>query len=224
MIQSRQRISFPVRLLVGAIFLCFLPGTFSSKIVTLESIMLFNTHEWLVSEPTVYFHCKGENKTVLPDVKKTQFLYTFKGAESWQPLTELPNDKCKRCGLYEKDSIKSDDVFDEWELCPDDFVAPDGIYLRSKEKEFNATLSCPQCVSGLAKASRSNDKGGDDKGMHVVLVILISAFVSTVSIIGVVAAYRYWLRKKREQEQARFLKLFEEGDDIEDELGLGHVI
>lgn len=61
-------------------------------------------------------------------------------------MTELIEQKCKRCGLYEKDSIKSDDVFDEWELCPDDFLAPDGKYLRVKEKEFNLTLSCRQCL------------------------------------------------------------------------------
>lgn len=57
--------------------------------------------------------------------------------------------------------------------------------------------------------------------MHVAVVILISALVSTVFILGLLAAYKYWQKRKREQDQARFLKLFEEGDDIEDELGLG---
>jgi hypothetical protein len=32
----------------------------------------------------VYFHCNGENKTKLPDVKEAHMLYTFKGEESWQ--------------------------------------------------------------------------------------------------------------------------------------------
>lgn len=57
--------------------------------------------------------------------------------------------------------------------------------------------------------------------MHVALIILISAVVSTVVIFGVVGVYKYWQKKKREQDQARFLKLFEDGDDVEDELGLG---
>lgn len=61
-----------------------------------------------------------------------------------QPLTELPDKKCQRCGLYEENTFKSDDVFDEWELCPSDFV--DGKYLHFKEKEFNATFLCPECT------------------------------------------------------------------------------
>ena len=60
--------------------------------------------------------------------------------------------------------------------------------------------------------------------MHLAVVILISALVSTVFVLGGVAAYKYWQKKKREQDQARFLKLFEDGDDIEDELGLGSVL
>lgn len=71
-------------------------------------------------------------------------------------------------------------------------------------------------------ASGSHDR--PKKGMHVAVVILISALVSTVLIIGIVVAFKYWQKKKRQQEQARFLKLFEDGDDIEDELGLGTVI
>lgn len=57
--------------------------------------------------------------------------------------------------------------------------------------------------------------------MHVALIILISAVVSTVLIFVGVGVYKYWQKKKREQDQARFLKLFEDGDDIEDELGIG---
>lgn len=56
----------------------------SSATVTLRSIEIFKTHELLTSKPTVYFKCKGENKTVLPDVKKAKVVYTFKDEESWQ--------------------------------------------------------------------------------------------------------------------------------------------
>lgn len=56
--------------------------------------------------------------------------------------------------------------------------------------------------------------------MHLVLVIMVSALVSIVSVLAVVAVYKYWQKRKREQDQARFLKLFEDGDDIEDELAL----
>ena len=77
-------------------------------------------------------------------------------------------------------------------------------------------------IAASKSTSDSHNKGG--KGVHTALIILIIVVVSTVLILGLLAAYKYWQKKKREQDQARFLKLFEEGDDIEDELGLGNVI
>lgn len=65
----------------------------------------------------------------------------------FQPLSSFSSKKCKRCGFYEEDSITSDDAFDEWEFCPSDFAAPNGEYIRFKEKEFNATFLCPECLS-----------------------------------------------------------------------------
>ncbi|XP_042512122.1 uncharacterized protein LOC122087164 isoform X2 [Macadamia integrifolia] len=214
-------------LLLGSIIICILPGVFSSGVVTLKSIQIFKTHELFNAKPTVYFNCEGENRTIFPDVKETHVVYTFKGEESWQPLTELPDKKCKRCGLYEMDILKSADVFDEWEFCSSDFLDPDGNYVHFKDKEFNATFLCPQCVhldNNSDHASGSHHGADTGKGMHVILVVLISAIVSTLSILGAVAAYRYWQWKKRQQDQARFLKLFEDGDDIEEELGLGPVL
>lgn len=65
-------------------FFSFL-GLISSAVVTLDSIEILDPHEWIV-KPTVYFACKGENRTVLPDVTKTGVVYTFKGEESWQVI------------------------------------------------------------------------------------------------------------------------------------------
>ncbi|EXB23435.1 hypothetical protein L484_005725 [Morus notabilis] len=207
--------------LLGSSFLSCFSGLVLSAIVRLDSIEIYKTHEILKSvKPKVYFSCKGENKTDLPDVKKSHELYKFKGEESWQPLTELPDKKCKRCGFYEKDVFKSDDVFDEWEFCPSDFTS-DGKYIRFKDNEVNATFSCPKCTPSSTGSNSASDSHKGRKGMHVALIILISALISTVLILGLIAAYKYWQKKKREQDQARFLKLFEEGDDIEDELGLG---
>ena len=63
-----------------------------------------------------------------------------------QPLTEFANTtKCKRCGFYEADFLKSDE-FDEWELCPSDFSNADGRYNHFKEKELNATFLCLECM------------------------------------------------------------------------------
>lgn len=68
----------------------------------------------------------------------------------------------------------------------------------------------------------SSPSESNNKGMYVLLVRLISAVVSVVSVIGLMYGYKYWQKRKREKEQAQFLKLFEDGDDIEDELGLEH--
>lgn len=54
--------------------------------------------------------------------------------------------KVQAMWTYEKDTFKSDDIFDEWELCPFNFTLdPEGHYVHLKDKEFNMTLSCPQC-------------------------------------------------------------------------------
>lgn len=67
---------------VASAFHC--TGFILSAVVTLSSIEIFKTHEWLKVTPTVYFLCKADNKTVLPDVKKAHVSYTFKTEESWQ--------------------------------------------------------------------------------------------------------------------------------------------
>ncbi|KAK8959822.1 hypothetical protein KSP40_PGU001655 [Platanthera guangdongensis] len=206
--------------LFSLFLLCSLPGTYSVNLVTLGSIEIFNAHEWFPSKPTVYFHCQGEErKTFLPDVEKTHILYTFKGEESWQPLTELPEEKCKRCGVYEHDVFKSDDTFDEWELCPADFL--DGKYFRFIENEFNATFLCSNCTASAEQSQNTATR--HDKG-KVGYIIIICSFVSLILAAGMVAAYRFWQKRKRDQDQARFLKLFDEGDDLEDELGLDPVV
>ncbi|KAL8204894.1 hypothetical protein R6Q57_010517 [Mikania cordata] len=210
---------------VSIILLFCFPELLLSAVVTLHSLEIYTTHDW-ISTPTVYFQCNGGNKTLLPDVKKKNTVYTFKGEESFQPLTDFESTKCKRCGLYEEDRIKSDDVFDEWELCPSDFKSDNGRYVHTKGKEFNATFLCHECVKegatkGSDNASRAHRK---ENAMHwsVKLIIGISIVVSTVLLImGSVVASKYWLKKKRQQEQARFLKLFEDTDDIEDDLGIG---
>uniref|UniRef100_A0A2P2J5P0 DUF7953 domain-containing protein n=1 Tax=Rhizophora mucronata TaxID=61149 RepID=A0A2P2J5P0_RHIMU len=220
---SNSRVS--ATFLISWIILSCIPGFVLSAVVTLDSIKIYKTHELFGTKPTVYFHCQGGNKTELPDVGKVNFTYSFKGEESWQPLTEFTSKKCKRCGFYEKDTFKSDDVFDEWEFCPSGFKGSDEKYRRIKEKEFDATFLCPQCASLVAGEGSNSTLGTHNgrKGMHLALVILIGALVSTIFVLMTVVIYKYWQKKKREQDQARFLKLFEDGDDIEDELGLGTV-
>ncbi|GMI81016.1 hypothetical protein like AT3G53490 [Hibiscus trionum] len=221
----RNRLSSRIffRFLVWWIFFSWFPGLISSAEVRLDSIEIFNKHEWILN-PTVYFACKGENMTILPDVTKKDVVYSFKGEESWQPLTELKSKKCKRCGFYEKDTFKSDDVFNEWEFCASDFNAS-GKYVLFKEKELNVTFDCQDCKSLPAGATGTGvETGNDGNKMHVAIIVLIVLAVLTVTIIAMVMAYKYWQKKKRQQDQARFLKLFEEGDDLEDELELSNSI
>ncbi|KAK9756164.1 hypothetical protein RND81_01G077900 [Saponaria officinalis] len=165
-------------------------GNVSAALVTLHSIRLYKTHE-LIGKPKVYFQCKGETNTLLPDVKKAKVEYSFKGEESWQPLTEFLNKKCKRCKLYEKDKFpwSHTDILDEWEFCPSDFTSPDAKCTIVKAKKFNATFSCPTCPD--------------------------------LGVVGFIGGYMFWKKRKMKQEQLRFMKLFEEQDDLEDEFGLG---
>ncbi|KAI0531437.1 hypothetical protein KFK09_000992 [Dendrobium nobile] len=91
----------PSGILISALFplfvFCSITGSNSLNVVTLGSIEIFNAHEWFHSKPTVYFRCQGEeNKTVLPDVKKTHVLYIFKGEESWQSDGEIDGDIISR--------------------------------------------------------------------------------------------------------------------------------
>ncbi|KAK1426097.1 hypothetical protein QVD17_14765 [Tagetes erecta] len=212
---------------VSIILLFCFPDFLSSAVVTLNSLEIFTTHEWISSSPKVYFQCRGEKKIVLPDVKKKDVVYTFRGEESFQPLTDFESAKCKRCGFYEERLIKSDDAFDEWEFCPGDFKSIDGRYIRIKEKELNATFLCHECVKkGSPKSAdndhHSHDEKEDEMQWSIIIIIGISGMASTVLLVmGLLILYRIWQKRKRRQEQARFMKLFEDTDDIEDELGIG---
>ncbi|CAA0842882.1 Unknown protein [Striga hermonthica] len=203
-------------LLSCSIILACSPVFVSAAVVTLDSMVIIKTHQWLPSKPSVYFQCKGEDKITLPDVKEKNVPYTFKEEESWQPLTEFKDKKCKRCGFYEKDAIKTV-IFDEWELCPADFKGPGGKYFHFKEGEFNASFLCSECVpqdnTAVVKI--------DSKQLHWAIIVVLTIVVSTILIAGFVSACKWWQKRKRQQQQARFLKLFEETDDVEDELGIG---
>jgi hypothetical protein len=133
--------------------------------------------------------------------------------------------KCKRCGLYEKDKIKSDDIFDEWELCPLDFSQdPDVHYFHSKDKEFNMTLSCPQCNVTKSEdnmsSPESNPPGEKRATKHGIVVAMI--VIGVLSLVGLVAlvAFSLWRRKQRQEAQARFVQLFEDDDFLDEEADL----
>lgn len=212
------------------LFLLLLPlsGVVADGNVTLESLTIFTTHEWFGRKPDVYFRCQGEERVALPDVKAKGQLYKFLGEESWQPLTTLVGKKCKRCGIYEKDQVKSDDVFGEWELCPLDFSpSPEGVYSRFKEKEFNLTLLCTTCNVTSAEVAASEPvsepvsepaEKKKSRGHWLTAAIVVFVLLSLGGLAFV--AYSLWRRRLRDIQQARFIKLFEDDDFLDDELGL----
>eukprot|EP00243_Klebsormidium_subtile_P003140 TRINITY_DN16306_c0_g1_i1.p1 TRINITY_DN16306_c0_g1~~TRINITY_DN16306_c0_g1_i1.p1 ORF type:complete len:283 (+),score=39.16 TRINITY_DN16306_c0_g1_i1:115-963(+) len=131
--------------------------------VYLRNMTIFQTHEWF-GAPRVYFRCTdNETKVFLPDVTSPGQQYTFSNYESWQPLTTLPALKCKRCGFYEADTIKSDDVFGEWELCPLDFTA-DGSLSKLVEGEFMASFYCKDCAE---PSEQKTPAGGLPSGVGI---------------------------------------------------------
>lgn len=72
-----------------------------------------------------------------------------------QPLTSLTGPKCKRCGFYEEDKWKNDDVFHEWELCPSLFSpAPDNRQAIFHTHELNVSLICLGCRPEVPGESR----------------------------------------------------------------------
>ncbi|KAL9258882.1 hypothetical protein AKJ16_DCAP00660 [Drosera capensis] len=148
--------------------ICSFAGYASSAVVTLQSIEIYKSHEWLHAKPTVYFSCKGENKTILPDVKETNVLYDFRGEESWQIL--MGN-------------------------------------THIKDEELNVTFSFPDCVNHTEHDTQDVDASSDHhKGARTrdAIIILVSVVAAVIVVIGLVAAHRFWLKRKRQQEQARF--------------------
>lgn len=64
-------------------------GVVADGNVTLQSLTIFNTHEWFDQKPEVYFHCQGDDKVYLPDIQAKGILYKFLGLESWQVAAVL---------------------------------------------------------------------------------------------------------------------------------------
>ncbi|PRQ45793.1 hypothetical protein RchiOBHm_Chr3g0495521 [Rosa chinensis] len=67
-----------------------------------------------------------------------------------------------------------------------------------------------------AKDDGSNEAGGSSIALKVVIVLLDMAVVVGFGVF----LFRIWQRKKREEQHARLLKLFEDDDELEVELGI----
>eukprot|EP00246_Nothoceros_aenigmaticus_P001497 TRINITY_DN12003_c0_g1_i1.p1 TRINITY_DN12003_c0_g1~~TRINITY_DN12003_c0_g1_i1.p1 ORF type:complete len:254 (-),score=41.40 TRINITY_DN12003_c0_g1_i1:698-1459(-) len=221
--QNRWESMVVLVLLVTVYLLQLLGGATADGNVTLESIGLATTHEWL-GKPTVYFACQGEEKVYLPDVRQKHVVYNFTGLESFQPLTSLIGLKCKRCGFYEEDQWKRDDVFYEWELCPSSFkAAPENRFSSSQEKELDISLLCPGCHPEAAVSSEPpavETASAKEAGRRSTPLIAGLVVLALVVLVGVSAGYLLFRKKQREEQHRRFIQLFDDDDDLDEELGL----
>ncbi|KZV37322.1 hypothetical protein F511_01190 [Dorcoceras hygrometricum] len=109
----------------------------------------------------------------------------------------------------------------------------------SKKICRNTCLTIPQCLSFLLAAfsflsipgsaeisssSSSTDEKTSENNKSsrssTTLIILIS-FLGLLAVVAFsVYLYKLWQKKKREEQHARLLKLFEQDDDLEVELGI----
>ncbi|KAK3414307.1 hypothetical protein EUGRSUZ_I02780 [Eucalyptus grandis] len=64
--------------------------------------------------------------------------------------------------------------------------------------------------------SETHDKSSGNTGSMVLVVLVVIVVVALFSFVF----YKLWQKKKRAEQYARLLKLFEEDDELEVELGL----
>lgn len=72
--------------------------------------------------------------------------------------------------------------------------------------------------AGVSAGPDSGDNEKDDRGAGLAFLIIVLVFVVLFAL-GVVA-YTKWRQKQRRDQQARFVKMFEDDDELDAELGL----
>lgn len=79
-----------------------------------------------------------------------------------------------------------------------------------------------QFLSGLADNNTSDSKKENkDVSAHSTGLKILVVFVGVLAVIAFgVFLFKLWQRKKREEQHARLLKLFEDDDELEVELGM----
>ncbi|KAE8724789.1 hypothetical protein F3Y22_tig00009942pilonHSYRG00286 [Hibiscus syriacus] len=76
-----------------------------------------------------------------------------------------------------------------------------------------------QFTSGFSDDSKNSDNSSKtNSNTAAIIVIVLCRFVA----VGLISffLFKLWQRKKRDEQYARLLKLFEEDDELEFELGL----
>eukprot|EP00270_Netrium_digitus_P006961 TRINITY_DN2007_c0_g1_i1.p1 TRINITY_DN2007_c0_g1~~TRINITY_DN2007_c0_g1_i1.p1 ORF type:complete len:290 (-),score=56.91 TRINITY_DN2007_c0_g1_i1:63-932(-) len=202
-----------------------------------DEIVIYNRHDGWIFSPSFYFQCAGEKKKFLTGVTNTFTVYNFSKNESWQPLAVLDEVKCKRCGLYEADDLTSDDILEEWELCPLDFSRRTGLLNVYKHGEFNLTLVCTGCPFRPQHTFSSNTSS-QGTNLLVLLLSVVSFGLGCALFIGVIT----YLKQKQswpfrdgrasEQDGVAFMQVFDMDldeefsaeDEIVDDFGQSPVV
>ncbi|KAL5229586.1 hypothetical protein ABZP36_028362 [Zizania latifolia] len=78
----------------------------------------------------------------------------------------------------------------------------------------------PTGIAGDTQTSKDDRKAGAQSKGHTGQTVLFVLLGVGAAILLSFFLFKYWQKKKREEQHARLLKLFEEDDDIEVELGL----
>ncbi|MED6106840.1 hypothetical protein PIB30_008227 [Stylosanthes scabra] len=78
-----------------------------------------------------------------------------------------------------------------------------------------------QILSGLADASdtKNEDKNASHKSSTGIKIIIVCLSVAGLLALSVFL-FKLWQKKRREAQHARLLKLFEDDDELEVELGM----
>ncbi|KAL6176635.1 hypothetical protein ACLB2K_053268 [Fragaria x ananassa] len=86
----------------------------------------------------------------------------------------------------------------------------------SRSLQFLLFLTIPLFFASVSAKDGSNKASGSSVALKVLIVALGVAAVAGFGVF----LFRIWQRKKREEQHARFLKLFEDDDELEVELGI----
>lgn len=80
------------------------------------------------------------------------------------------------------------------------------------------------CVVSSKAMNASTPQEEGYNGLTVTIAIVAGILCTTLVVVGGVFMFKHSQRMKKQRDQARFMQLFEESDEPEDELGLEPVI
>ncbi|XP_065872898.1 uncharacterized protein [Euphorbia lathyris] len=90
------------------------------------------------------------------------------------------------------------------------------LFFTSISLQFISGISGDHSSSSNGTTANAHGSSSSKTGPKIVIILLAIAAVGLFSFF----LFKFWQKKKREEQYARLLKLFEEDDELEVELGL----